>query len=43
MSVNVEIFDRIARIVVGIIGVLPIVTALMGNCLAHSVFGVSTR
>jgi sulfite exporter TauE/SafE len=64
MSVNVGLFDRIARIVVGIaliafalgyiapgtgwnwlgwIGVLPILTALIGNCPAYSVFGVSSR
>jgi len=28
---------------VGWIGVLPILTALIGNCPAYSVFGVSTR
>ena len=28
---------------VGWIGVLPIATALIGNCPAYSVFGVSTR
>ena len=27
----------------GWIGVLPILTALIGNCPAYSVFGVSTR
>jgi len=27
----------------GWIGVLPILTALVGNCPAYSVFGVSTR
>jgi len=64
MSVNVGMFDRFARIVVGValiafalgfiapgtgwnwvgwIGVLAIVTALIGNCPAYSVFGVSTR
>ena len=64
MTINVGIFDRIARIVVGIaliafafgyfapgtgwnwlgwIGVLPILTALVGNCPAYSVFGFSTR
>ena len=28
---------------VGWIGVLPILTALVGNCPAYSVFGVSSR
>ena len=28
---------------VGWIGVLPILTAFIGNCPAYSVFGVSTR
>ena len=28
---------------VGWIGVLPILTALIGNCPAYSVFGLSTR
>jgi sulfite exporter TauE/SafE len=28
---------------VGWIGVMPILTALIGNCPAYSVFGVSTR
>lgn len=64
MTVNIGIFDRIARIVVGIaliafalgliapgtswswvgwIGVLPILTALIGNCPAYSVLGCSTK
>jgi len=64
MSINVGIFDRIARIVVAValiafalgyiapdsgwnwvgwIGVLPIATALIGNCPAYSILGVSTR
>jgi DUF2892 family protein len=64
MSVNVGVFDRIARVVVGVallafalgylapgtgwnwvgwIGVVAIATALIGNCPAYSVFGVSTR
>ena len=64
MTVNVGIFDRIARVVVGAallafalgylapgtswswvgwIGVLPILTALVGNCPAYSIMGFSTR
>ncbi len=64
MTINVGIFDRIARIVVGgaliafalgylasgtgwnwvgWIGVVPILTALIGNCPAYSILGVSTR
>ena len=64
MTVNVGIFDRIARVVVGVallafalgflapgtgwnwagwIGVLPILTALVGNCPAYSIMGFTTR
>jgi len=64
MTVNVGIFDRIARVVVGAallafalgflapgtglnwvgwIGVLPILTALVGNCPAYSIMGFSTH
>jgi hypothetical protein len=64
MTVNVGIFDRIARVVVGAallafalgflapgtgwnwvgwIGVLPILTALVGNCPAYSIMGFTTR
>jgi sulfite exporter TauE/SafE len=64
MTVNVGIFDRIARVVVGAallafalgylapgtswswvgwIGVLPILTALVGNCPAYSIMRFSTR
>jgi len=64
MTVNVGMFDRIARIAVGValiafalgyiapgsgwnwvgwIGLLPIATALIGNCPAYSLLGVSTR
>jgi len=64
MTVNVGVFDRIARVVVGTallsfalgylapgtswnwvgwIGVVPILTALVGNCPAYSILGFSTR
>lgn len=64
MTVNMGMFDRVARVVVGVallafalgylapgtdwnwigwIGVVPILTALLGNCPAYSVFGWSTR
>ncbi len=64
MSMNVGVFDRLARIVIGAaliafalgyiapgtswawvgwIGVLPILTALVGTCPAYSLFGMSTR
>ena len=64
MAMNMGMFDRIARIIVGIaliafalgliapdtgwnwvgwIGVVPILTALFGNCPAYSLLGVSTR
>ena len=64
MTVNMGMFDRAARLVVGAallafafgylapgtgwnwvgwIGVVPILTALLGNCPAYSVFGCSTR
>jgi len=64
MTVNVGMFDRAARLVVGIallafalgylapgtgwnwlgwIGIVPILTALLGNCPAYSLFGCSTR
>ena len=64
MTVNVGVFDRIARVVVGAallsfalgylapgtswnwvgwIGVVPILTALVGNCPAYSILGISSR
>jgi len=64
MTANVGIFDRIARIVVGIaliafalgyialgtswawvgwIGVVPILTALLGTCPAYTMLGCSTK
>lgn len=64
MFMNVGLFDRIARIVIGVapiafalgyiapgtgwnwigwIGVLPILTALSGTCLAYSAFGWWTK
>jgi sulfite exporter TauE/SafE len=64
MAMNMGMFDRIARIIVGIaliafalgliapdtgwnwvgwIGVVPIITALVGSCPAYSVFGLSTK
>ena len=64
MIQNIGLFDRIARIILGValiafalgyiapgtgwnwlgwIGVVPLLTALIGNCPAYSVFGCSTR
>jgi hypothetical protein len=64
MTNNVGIFDRIARIIIGVallafalgylapgtdwnwvgwIGVIPIMTALLGTCPAYSVLGCSTK
>ncbi len=64
MTINMGMFDRMARVVVGVallifalgylapgtgwnwigwIGVVPILTALLGNCPAYGVFGWSTR
>ena len=64
MAMNMGMFDRSARIIVGIaliafalgliapdtgwnwvgwIGVVPIITALIGSCPAYSVFGLSTK
>jgi hypothetical protein len=64
MSLNIGIFDRLARIVVGLaliafalgylapdtgwnwvcwIGVIPILTALVGTCPLYSVLGISSR
>jgi hypothetical protein len=63
MTLNVGLFDRIARILVGLallafalgliwpntgwnwlgwIGVLPLVTGVLGTCPAYTVFGLST-
>ena len=61
MTVNVGMFDRIVRVIIGAgllyfallaqptgynwigwIGVIPILTALVGNCPLYSVLGVST-
>lgn len=64
MTNNVGVFDRFARIIIGVallafalgylapgtgwnwvgwIGVIPIMTALLGTCPAYSVLGCSTK
>ena len=64
MSINVALFDRSARVVVGIaliafalgyiapgtnwswvgwVGVVPVLTALLGTCPLYSALGCSTK
>lgn len=42
MTRNIGPVDKVVRIVLGLIGVVPLLTALIGNCPLYSVFGFST-